>query len=66
MAVLDGGSVTLEPELRPAPLQMRPMRPKRPMGSVIHCAVTRALMQSAEDRVASGAQVDIRKYAAAV
>ena len=29
-------------------------------------AVTRALMRSAEDRVASGAQVDIRKYAAAV
>lgn len=29
-------------------------------------AVTRALMQSAEDMVASGAQVDIRKYAAAV
>ena len=29
-------------------------------------AVTRALMQSAEDMVASGAQVDIRKYAAEV
>ena len=27
-------------------------------------AVTRALMQSAEDMVASGAQVDIRTYAA--
>ena len=29
-------------------------------------AVTRALMQSAEDMVASGAQVDIRTYAASV
>ena len=29
-------------------------------------AVTRALMKSAEDMVASGTQVDIRKYAAAV
>ena len=32
----------------------------------VHEAVTRDLMQSAEDMVASGAQVDIRKYAAAM